>query len=117
MTSVIKYGGGNKNTISPKVTDNYEAFDNSGNALRFFLAGDILSANRFILTLNYGLEYGLKNRKNNNINSKAYGGYLHVYGCKSTDMYLVEANQPLQKPSTGGNKKHSRKYKNSKSKA
>ena len=116
MTSVIKYGGGNKNKISPKVTDNYEAFDNSGNALRFFLAGDILSANRFILTLNYGLEYGLKNRKDNNINSKAYGGYLHVYGCKSTDMYLVEANQPLQKLPTGGNKKHSRKYKNSKRK-
>jgi len=114
MTSVIKYGGGNKNTISPK--DNYEAFDTSGNALRFFLARDQLSANRFILTLNYGLEYGLKTRNDNNINSKAYGGYLNVSNCNPKDIYLVEANQPLLKTTTGGNKKHSRKYKNSKRK-
>jgi len=115
MTAVIKYGGGNENIIHPMNTDNYELFDSSGNALRFFLAGDILSANRFILTLNYGLQYGLKNKLDNNINSKAYGGYLHVYGCKSKDMYLIEPIQPLPKSITwGGNKKHSKKYKNSK---
>jgi len=106
MTAVIKYGGGNKNIIRPKNTDNYEAFNSSGNALRFFLAGDRLSANRFILTLNSGLKTG----NNNNINSKAYGGYLHVYGCKSKDMYLIEPKSITW----GGNKKHSKKYKNSK---
>lgn len=114
MTSVIKYGGGNTNTISP--TYNYEAFDTSGNALRLFLARDQLSANRFILTLNYGLEYGLKNGNDNNINSKAYGGYLNVYNCNPQKMYLIEANQPLSKTPTGGNNKYSRKYKNSKRK-
>jgi hypothetical protein len=31
-------------------------------------------------------------------------------------MYLIEANQPLSKTPTGGNKKYSRKYKNSKRK-
>lgn len=110
---VIKYGGGNNNTIN-NTGNNYETFDASGNALRLFLAGDILSANRFILTLKYGLQYGLKNKIDNNINSKAYGGYLHVYGCKPTDMYLIDQ---YQKPTKwGGNKKHSRKYKNSKRK-
>lgn len=113
MTAVIKYGGGNNNTIN-NTGNNYETFDASGNALRLFLAGDILSANRFILTLKYGLQYGLKNKIDNNINSKAYGGYLHVYGCKPTDMYLIDQ---YQKPTKwGGNKKHSRKYKNSKRK-
>ena len=110
MTSVIKYGGGNENIIRPKNTDNYEAFDTSGNALRLFLAGDRLSANRFILTLNYGLQYKI----DNNINSKAYGGYLP--GCEDTGIYLIEPIQPLPKRTTGGNKKHSRKYKNSKRK-
>jgi hypothetical protein len=106
MTAVIKYGGGNKKNISLTNKNNYERFNSSGNALRFFLAGDILSANRFILTLNSGLKTG----NNNNINSNAYGGYLRVYGCKSKDMYLIEP-----KPITwGGNKKHSKKYKNSK---
>jgi hypothetical protein len=109
MTSVIKYGGGNTNSLSTTNKDKYEAFDASGNALRLFLAGDILSANRFILTLNSGLKY-----ENNNINLKAYGGYLRVYGCKPTDMYLIDQ---YKKPSTwGGKPKHSRKYKNSKRK-
>jgi hypothetical protein len=109
MTSVIKYGGGNTNSLSTTDKDKYEAFDASGNALRLFLAGDILSANRFILTLNSGLKY-----KNNNINLKAYGGYLRVYGCKPTDMYLIE--QYKKQSTWGGKSKHSRKYKNSKRK-
>lgn len=116
MSSVIKYGGGNNNTYSSTNKYNYEAFDTSGNALRFFLARDRLSANRFILTLKYGLEYELKAGKTNNINSKAYGGYLNVSSCKPNEMYLIEANQPLPNTTTGGNKKHSRKYKNSKRK-
>jgi hypothetical protein len=110
MTAVIKSGGGNKKNISLTNKNNYEAFDTSSNALRLFLAGDRLSANRFILTLNYGLEYGLKHKlkNNNNINSKAYGGYLH--GCKDTGIYLIEPKSITW----GGNKKHSKKYKNSK---
>jgi len=116
MTAVIKYGGGNKNNSSLTNKNNYEAFDTSGNALRLFLARDQLSANRFILTLNYGLQYGLKRKNDNNINSKAYGGYLNVSNCNPKDMYLIEPIQPLPKTTTGGNKKHSRKYKNSKRK-
>ncbi len=117
MTAVIKYGGGNKNNSSLTNTNKYEAFDASSNALRLFLARDQLSANRFILTLNYGLQYGLKNGNDNNINSKAYGGYLNVSNCNPKDMYLIEPIQPLPKSTTrGGNKTHSRKYKNSKRK-
>jgi hypothetical protein len=94
MTAVIKYGGGNKNNSSLTNKNNYEAFDASSNALRLFLARDQLSANRFILTLNYGLQYGLKNGNDNNINSKAYGGYLNVSNCNPKDCLLYTSPSP-----------------------
>jgi len=83
MTSVIKYGGNQENSVSN--IDGIENFDKSGNAFRFFVANDRLSANRFILTLNYGAVLN-----DNNINMKSYGGYFHHFGCKINDFYLVE---------------------------
>jgi hypothetical protein len=91
MTSLFKWGG----SVSPhNIT--YTENDNNivkwdiktGNAYRFFLANDRLSANRFILTLNYGLQ-----NKTNPINVLAYGGYFNKFGCKSSNFYLVEATQ------------------------
>jgi len=63
--------------------------NNFVNKSRFYLANDKLSANRYILTMNYGL----KNRSleyNNNINIQSYGGFFNVFGCKDYNFYLVE---------------------------
>jgi len=105
MTAVIKFGGyGGKDKDYKSGGSNLESFDTNGNAFRFFLAGDILSANRFILTLNYGLKYSNENQNNNmnNINIKSYGGFLHNYNCNPSAMYLVERNNTQEL--TGGNK-------------
>lgn len=100
MTSVIKYGGGE--TYKPTKQNIVASFNSSGNAPRFFIANDRLSANRFILTLNYGLNYN-----NNNINVDAYGGYLNNFGCKQTSMYLVEKKSSV----TVGGSKYSKSQK------
>jgi len=91
MTSLFKWGGSVSphNIIYTEDDNNIVKWDiKTGNAYRFFLANDRLSANRFILTLNYGLQ-----NKTNPINVLAYGGYFNKFGCKSSNFYLVEATQ------------------------
>ena len=72
--------------------------NNFQNKSRFYLANDILSANRYILTMNYGLNYLSKNFSStsllyNNINKESYGGFFNVFGCKDSNFYLVEQNR------------------------
>jgi hypothetical protein len=99
MTTLIVNGG---RTISFPDSSSF-----IGDKHRFFVANDRLSANRFIITLNYGLENG-----GVNINKLSYGGYFYQYGCKENSFYLVEKkNQERQRSTNSLSSKKSRKRK------
>lgn len=101
INSVCKNGGyisppeGNKNKIV-----NY---DNAGNAMRLFAANDRPSASRFCFLLING--------NDNDINTKAFGGYTGPQ--KEKDLLIVKGPNPNVKictfcGKTGGNKKSTR---------
>jgi len=90
MSSLIVNAGRETDTGRELVTSNTSIRNNFTDKYRFYLANDRLSANRYILTMNYGLDYSESIHPNNNINIKSYGGFFNVFGCKDYNFYLVE---------------------------